>query len=133
MRGLTIKVPDGLQKIMIRAELAPDGEAHQHRFIEKWLPEGEAALRLAFHGEGTRLDGSYVSGWLSDAILLSDPYGIASRIFKVNSIVDWLEDISDAEILLRPHRWLVFYLRRGLTDGYSTSVTTFAQKYSHHW
>jgi hypothetical protein len=133
MRGLAIKVPDGLEKIMIRAELAPDGEVHQHRFISKWLPEGEPALRLALYGEGIKSDGSHCSVWLSDAILRQNPHVTASRIFKVNSIVDWLEDISDAEILLRPHRWLRQQLRRGLTDGYSSSVTAFAAKYSHHW
>jgi len=39
MKCLRIKLPDGINAITIRPELAPQGQAHPNRFIRKWLPE----------------------------------------------------------------------------------------------
>jgi hypothetical protein len=50
MKDLAIKIPDGMNSIYIRPELAPQGQAHPNRLIRKWLPELEPASRLAIRG-----------------------------------------------------------------------------------
>jgi hypothetical protein len=44
---LSIKLPDGTNAVIIRPELAPQGQAHPKRFTRKWLPGLEPASRLA--------------------------------------------------------------------------------------
>lgn len=47
MKFLSIKLPDCMNAITIRPELAPQGQAHPNRSIRKCLPELEPASRLA--------------------------------------------------------------------------------------
>jgi hypothetical protein len=54
MKDLGIKLPDGMNSISIRPELAPQGQAHPNRFIRKWLPELEPASRLAIKRMGSK-------------------------------------------------------------------------------
>jgi hypothetical protein len=63
MRYLSIRLPDGMNTITIRPELAPQGQAHPNRFIRKWLPELESASRLAIKGWGEKEDGLDFSDW----------------------------------------------------------------------
>jgi len=68
MKNLSIRLPDGMNAITIRPELAPQGQAHPNRFISKWLPELEPASRLAIKGWGEKEDGLDFSDWLYDTV-----------------------------------------------------------------
>jgi hypothetical protein len=105
MKSLSIKIPDAMKTITIRPELAPHGQAHSHRFIRKFLPEFEPAARLAIRGWGTKEDGSTFRDWLYDTVARNDHTTTALRIFKANTIVDWLEGLEDS-VYLRPRRYL---------------------------
>ena len=91
MKYLSIRLPDGMNTITIRPELAPQGQAHPNRFIRKWLPELESTSRLAIKGWGEKEDGLDFSDWIYDTVGQEDHLVTAMRIFKANTIVDWLE------------------------------------------
>src|SRR5205085_10132589 len=91
MKYLRIKLPDGMNTITIRPELAPQGQAHPNRFIRKWLPELESASRLAIKGWGEKEDDSRFDNWIYDTVGQRDHLVTASRIFHANTVVDWLE------------------------------------------
>jgi len=129
IRGLAIKLAEGLRNLIVRIELAPDGEAHPHRFIRKWLPPLESASRLAIRGKGIKSDGSDFDDWLYDTINENSSKGTAQRIFKANSIVDWLEGDTEEQISLKPRRMRY----EGKKVRYTTSVMEFAEEFGAHW
>ncbi|KIM99813.1 hypothetical protein OIDMADRAFT_55715 [Oidiodendron maius Zn] len=104
MKDFAIKIPDGMNSINIRPELAPQGQVHPDRFIRKWLPELEPASRLAIRGWGRKEDGSDFDGWLHDTVGQKDHLVTAMRIFRANTVVDWLEGIIWS-VSLRPRRY----------------------------
>jgi len=129
IRRLSIKSAEGLRNLIVRVELAPDGEAHPHRFIRKWLPPLESASRLAIRGKGIKSDGSDFDDWLCDTINETSSKGTAERIFKANSIVDWLEGDTEEQISLKPRRMTY----EGRKVRYTTSAMEFAEKFGGHW
>jgi hypothetical protein len=125
MKHLSIRLPDGMNAISIRPELAPQGQAHPNRFIRKWLPELEPASRLAIKGWGEKEDGSDFSDWLYDKVGQKDHLVTAMRIFHANTIVDWLEGLIGS-VSLRPRRYA--------TKSETTScVKDFAEEHKSKW
>jgi hypothetical protein len=129
IRGLSVKSVEGLRDLVVRVELAPNGEVHPHRFIRKWLPSLESAARLAIRGKGIKSDGSDFDDWLYDAMNQKSSKGIAERIFKANSIVDWLEGDTEKQISLKPRRMRY----EGKKVRYTTSAVEFAEEFGAHW
>jgi hypothetical protein len=125
MKNLAIRIPDGMNAITIRAELAPQGQAHPNRFIRKWLPELEPASRLAIKGWGEKEDGSDFSDWIYDTVGQKDHLVTAIRIFHANTIVDWLEGLIGS-VSLRPRR----YATKTET---TSSVKDFAEEHKSKW
>jgi hypothetical protein len=125
MRYLSIKLPDGMKAIIIRPELAPQGQAHPNRFIRKWLPELEPASRLAIKGWGEKVDGSHFNDWIYDTVGQKGHLRTARRIFKANAIVDWLEGLIGS-VSLRPRR----YATRSWT---TSSERDFAEEHKSKW
>lgn len=82
IKYLSIKLPDCMNAIAIRPELAPQGQAHPDRFRRKWLPELEPASRLAIKGWREKEDGSDFQDGIYDTVGRKDHLGTAMRIFK---------------------------------------------------
>lgn len=125
MKFLSIKIPDGMKSITIRPELAPHGQAHPQRFLRKFLRELERAARLAIKGWGEKEDGSFFNDWLYDTMGQKDHVITALRIFRVNTIVDWLEG-SLKSVSLRPRRYLS-------KSEKTSSVEDFVAAYKDKW
>ena len=125
MKDFAIKIPDGMNSINIRPELAPQGQVHPNRFICKWLPELEPASRLAIRGWGQKEDGTDFDGWLYDTIGQKNHLVTAMRIFRANTVVDWLEGIIGS-VSLRPRRYA------GRSEE-TSSVEDFAEEYKSKW
>jgi hypothetical protein len=125
MKYLAIRLPDGMNTITIRPELAPQGQAHPNRFIRKWLPELEPASRLVIKGWGEKEDGLDFSDWIHDTVGQKDHRVTAMRIFHANTIVDWLEGLIGS-VSLRPRR----YATRSET---TSSVKDFAEEHKSKW
>jgi hypothetical protein len=125
MRYLSIRLPGGMNAITIRPELAPQGQAHPNRFIRKWLPELEPASRLAIKGWGEKEDGLDFSDWIYDTVGQEDHLVTAMRIFKANTIVDWLEGLIGS-VSLRPRRYVT-------RSEKTSSVKDFAEEYKSKW
>jgi hypothetical protein len=114
-----------MDAITIRPELAPQGQAHPNRFIRKWLPELEPASRLAIKGWGEKEDGSDFNDWIYDTVGQEDHLVTAMRIFKANTIVDWLEG-SLGSVSLRPRRYAT-------KSEKTSSVKDFAEEHKSKW
>ena len=125
MKYLSIRLPDGMNAITIRPELAPQGQAHPNRFIRKWLPELEPASRLAIRGWGEKEDGSDFNNWIYDTVGQKDHLVTAMRIFKANTIVDWLEG-TIGSVSLRPRRYAT-------RSEKTSSVKDFAEEHKSKW
>ena len=125
MNDFGIKLPDGMNSISIRPELAPQGQAHPNRFIRKWLPELEPASRLAIKGWGQKEDGSDFNDWIYDTVGQKDHLVTAMRIFRANTVVDWLEGLIGS-VSLGPRR----YITRSET---TSNVEDFAEEYKSKW
>ena len=125
MKWLLIRLPNGMNTITIRPELAPQGQAHPNRFIRKWLPELEPASRLAIKGWGGKEDGSDFSDWIYDTVGQKDHLVTAMRIFHANTIVDWLEGLIGS-VSLRPRRYAT-------GSGTTSSVKDFAEEHKSKW
>jgi hypothetical protein len=124
MKYLSIKLPDGMNAITIRPELAPQGQAHPNRFIRKWLPELEPASRLAIK-DGVKKKTAQISviGYMIQWdrwIIWLLPCGSLR-----NTIVDWLEG-SIGSVLLRPRRYAT-------KSEKTSSVKDFAEEYKSKW
>jgi len=78
-----------------------------------------------------------VDMWFKDVIEPNDMHwGAASRVFKINSIVDWLEGCDNADLLLMPRRWIAWKYRKFVSlfqDGYSSDIEVFARLSKHFW
>jgi len=125
MKYLSIKLPNCMNAITIRPELAPQGQAHPNRFIRKWLPELEPASRLAIKGWGQKEDGSDFNDWIYDTVGQNDHLVTAMRIFKANTVVDWLEG-SIGSVSLRPRRYAT-------KSEKTSSVEDFAKEHKSKW
>ncbi len=125
IKYLSIKLPDGMKAITIRPELVPQGHVHPNRFMRKWLPELEPAARLAIKGWGRKEDGSDFNDWIYDIVAQHDHVVTAMRIFKVNTIVDWLEG-SIGSVSLRPRRYAT-------KSEKTSSVKDFAEEHKSKW
>jgi hypothetical protein len=129
MRGLSCKVPEGLETITIQAKLARRGQEHPNRFISKWLPRNEPAARLALWGSGNRKDGLRFEGWLHDEVAQNSSEITATRVFKANGIVYWLEGMPESKIGLKPH--CLTYVNK--IAKYTSSAKEYAEKYGSEW
>lgn len=125
MKNLSIRLPDGMNAVTIRPELAPQGQAHPNRFIRKWLPELEPASRLAIKGWGEKEDGLDFSDWIYDTVGQKNHLVTAMRIFHANTIVDWLEGLIGS-VSLRPRRYAT-------TSETTSSVKDFAEEHKSKW
>lgn len=88
IKNFAIRLPDGINSIYIRLELALQFQAHSNRFIRKWLPELKPALRLAIKGRGQKEDGLDFNDWIYDTVGQKDHLVTAIRIFRANTVVD---------------------------------------------
>jgi len=90
--------------------LLPKNENHAHAWLEhsELLERDDPALRLAIRYQVDSQDGTNTANWLHfrrwEMAETEAKHVILKRIFKVNSLVDFLDGHSAAETARRPRR-----------------------------
>ena len=139
VHDLYIPVPQELREgthVNICMELAPENGNHAHAWLKhsdsELLKRDDPALRLAirYQVDSHDVNAADITNWLyfrRQEMVETDARHITlKRIFKLNSLVDFLDGDSTAEIARRPRRYVRLWTTtsgKRKWDGWYTSDT----------
>ena len=129
LRDLYIPVPQELWKgtyVNICMELAPENQNHVHVYLKhsELLEPDDPALRLAIRYQVNTAD---TTNWLyfqiQEGVKTEARHVTLRRIFKVNSLVDFLDGDSAAETARRPRRFIRSWTDRKWDRWYTSDIS----------